>query len=160
MLNKNSHRSFVSFIPQTGLALIGFSRYCPSSLDLPNFVVQSCRGAAAEGAPAISGQARPKPGPQISGNLEIWGPGNPPIRNPETQTDKNIKIQIRSVQSVRKAWISRKKSSWRHLVSFQALKFCLSSLVGQWALFTRFGVMCWCHLSFMHVPSFGCRILA
>ena len=24
--------------------------------------------------------------------------------------------------------------------------FCLFSLVGQWALFTRFGVMCWCHL--------------
>ena len=24
---------------------------------------------------------------------------------------------------------------------------CLFSLVGQWALFTRFGVMCWCHLN-------------
>ena len=30
-------------IPQTGLALMGFSRYCPSSLDLTNFVVWSCR---------------------------------------------------------------------------------------------------------------------
>ena len=72
-------------IPQTGLALMGFSRYCPSSLDLPNFMVRSCRGAAAENTPlALSRlsltQARPKPGPgQISGNLEIWGPGNPDL---------------------------------------------------------------------------------
>ena len=30
-------------IPQTGLALMRFSRYCPSSLDLLNSVVQECR---------------------------------------------------------------------------------------------------------------------
>ena len=35
-------------ILQTGLALMGFSRYCPSSLDLTNFVVRECRGATAE----------------------------------------------------------------------------------------------------------------
>ena len=58
-------------IPQTGLALMGFSRYCPSSLDLTNFVVRSCRGTAAEGAPAISG-----PGLAQARFLEIWKSGN------------------------------------------------------------------------------------
>ena len=49
-----------------------------------------------------------------------------------------------------------KKSSWPHLGPSQAIfsmdqkiknmyEIWLFSLVGQWALFTRFGVMCWCH---------------
>ena len=58
----NQHHASCCKIPQTGLALMGFSRYCPSSLDLPNFVVRRCRGAA---------------GPAQARFLEIWGPGNP-----------------------------------------------------------------------------------
>merc|ERR1712216_605900 len=35
-------------VPQTGLALMGLSRYCLSSLDLLHFVVREHRGAVAE----------------------------------------------------------------------------------------------------------------
>ena len=65
------------------------------------------------------------------------------------QKIKILKIQIRSAQNVGKVWISRNKSSWAHLGPFFAwagkiqkmLKFCQFSLVGQWALFTRFRPM-------------------
>ena len=77
-------------VPQTGLALMGFSRYCPSSLDLTNFVVRECRGATAEECSSRSKFQKVK-------NL------------------KDLKIQIRSAQNVSKVWISRKKSSWPHL---------------------------------------------
>ena len=57
---------------------------------------------------------------------------------------------IRSAQNIGKVWISREKFSWPYLGPSQAifsiprknrkmLKFCLFSLVGQWALFTRCG---------------------
>ena len=42
-------------LPQTGLALMGFSRDCPSSLDLLHFVVWERRGCAAERAPSPLG---------------------------------------------------------------------------------------------------------
>merc|ERR1712185_606453 len=66
-------------IPQTGLALMGFSRYCPSSLDLPHFVVRECRGATAEECSSRSRWPKPGQGPDF-GNL---GPGNPEIWNPK-----------------------------------------------------------------------------
>ena len=80
----------VGVIPQTGLALMGFSRYCPSSLDLTNFLVRSCRRAVAEpcagwksGNPEIQeagnlGIQEPAGnlGIQESGNLGIWDPKN------------------------------------------------------------------------------------
>ena len=93
MGQKHGNLNCVYIFPQTGLALMGFSWYCPRSLDLNNFVVWSCRGSAAELSPAVrqlgpsraqAGQAGPKPDPswaqagpqlgpsQISGNLEIW----------------------------------------------------------------------------------------
>ena len=74
-------RPLTFHFPQTGLALMGFSRYCPSSLDLPNFVVRepprSHRGATAEecSSRSKSAQAWPRPG-QASiwelGNLGTW----------------------------------------------------------------------------------------
>ena len=62
---------------------------------------------------------------------------------------KNLKVQIRSAQDVGKVWINRKKSSWPHLGPSETIfsmdrknakhvKMLLFSLVGQWALFTRF----------------------
>ena len=61
---------------------LGFSWYCPSSLDLPNFVVRSCRGAAAELCPASGRQAGYA---EIweSGDPEIWKSGNPEFWNLE-----------------------------------------------------------------------------
>ena len=86
-----------------------------------------------------------------SRNLEIiCGLGNPEIWGPKNGKIKILKIQIRSAQNVGKVWISRKKSSWPYLGPSEAIFFiaqknqkimkkCLFSLVGQWALFTRFG---------------------
>ena len=74
---------------------------------------------------------------------------------------KTLRMQIRSAQNVGKVWIRREKSSRPHLGPSQAnfvqgpkksknmLQICLFSLVGQWAPFTRFGVICWCHLFFI-----------
>ena len=64
-------------IPQTGLAPMGFSRCCPSSLDLTNFVVRRCRGGAAEVSRRCRGRCagRPKSGRGLAqefGNLETW----------------------------------------------------------------------------------------
>ena len=71
--------------------------------------------------------------------------------------EDDIKIKIRPAQNVGKVWISRKKNlpapfgaipgnffAWAGKMQ-KMQNFCLFSLVGQWALFTRFGVMCWCH---------------
>ena len=103
-------------------------------------------------------QVRPRPGPGLglgiwkSGNLEIWKFGIQQIRK-----IKVLRIKIRVAQNVGKVWISRKKNFPApfgaipsHFLrgpekSKKKLKECLFSLVGQWALFTRFGVMCWCH---------------
>ena len=64
---------------------------------------------------------------------------------------KTLKIKIRVAQNVGKVQISRKKTApgpiWGHPWPFFAWagkiekmqKFCLFSLVGQWALFTWFG---------------------
>ena len=59
-------------VPQTGLALIGCSRYCPSSLDLTNFVVRSRRGAVRQLSLADSLE---------SGNMGIWKSRNLEIQD-------------------------------------------------------------------------------
>ena len=132
---------FSSILPQTGLALMGFSRYCPSSLDLPHFVVRECRGATAE-PPRRSARAGPDgPSPARGQILEIWDLEIQKFGIPKFSKMKILKIQIRSAQNVGKVWISRKKSSWPHLAPFQVIfsmdcknqempKFCLFSLVG------------------------------
>ena len=61
-------------LSQTGLALMGFSRYCPSSLDLTNFVVREPPRSHGGG---VLEQVQVRPGPaQASiwefGNLGTW----------------------------------------------------------------------------------------
>ena len=91
---------------------MGFSRYCPSSLDLTNFVVQSCRGTVHRLSLADSLES----GIWKSRNLEIWESG---IQ--QKQTMQIIKVQIRSAQNVHMVLISRnKKNSRPHLGQFQA----------------------------------------
>ena len=87
-------------IHQKGLALMGFSRYCPSSLDLTNFVVRSCRGAAAEPCPGYLWLTALNLGIQESGNLESK-------KEPKM---KILRIQIRSAQNVGKVLLSRKQN--------------------------------------------------
>ena len=94
-------------------------------------------------------------GTRKSRNLEIWGPGNPEIWGPKkTKINESLKVKIRSAKNVGKVWIIRKKSSWPCLGSSEAIfsivqknqkiiKFCLFSLVSQWALFTRCGPCCY-----------------
>ena len=70
---------------------------------------------------------------------------------------KIIKIKIRSAQNVGKVFISQKKNlpgpiwgppgqffAWAGKIQ-KLLKFCLFSLVGPWALFTRFGALAAIH---------------
>ena len=102
------------FISQAGLALMGFSRYCPSSLNLTNFVVRRCRGGVAEVSERCAGP--PRPGPGLS--LGIWKSGNLKIQNFGAQKVEEIKIlkmQTGSAQNVGKVWISREESSWPYL---------------------------------------------
>ena len=124
-------------ISQTGLALMGFSRSCPSSLDLTNFMVQSCRGAV----------PRPSRDDSLeSGNPGIWKSGIQKIPNM-----KILRIRIRSARNVGRVLMGRKQNL---LAPSRAIsgKFSVDqtnrkkdthifSLVGQWALFTWFGVM-------------------
>ena len=67
---------------------------------------------------------------------------------------KILKIKIRSAQNVGKVWINRKNPPgpiWGPLGQVFAWagkiekidKFCLFSLVGPWALFTRLGALAW-----------------
>ena len=104
----------------------------------------------------------PKPGPsraQAGPRPDFWkfgnlGPGNLEIWDPtKIKKIKILKIKIRSAQNVGKVWISRNKNPpgpiLGHLGPFFAWagkiekmpKFCLFSLVGPWALFTRFGAV-------------------
>ena len=82
-----------------------------------------------------------------SRNLEFWKYGIQ--KNP-----KNENYQNKNVGGV---WIVWKKPPgpicghfrpifpWTENKKQKTSIFCIFSLVGQWALFTRFGVMCWCH---------------
>ena len=120
---ENLQRLSAQKIPQTGLALMGFSRYCPSSLDLTNFVVRGCRGGVADGAPA--GPSRPRPGPGLG--LGIWKSGDLEIQKFGIHKIKKtyIYIYISKCKSVLPKMSARsglvgKKSSWPHLGPSQA----------------------------------------
>ena len=104
------------------------------------------------GGPKLGPSGWAQAGPRFLeiGKSGVWKSGN--LESQKVQKIKILKIKIRVAQNVGKVWISRKKTSWPHLVPFQAifcvgrknrknLEFCLFSLVGQWALFTRFGPM-------------------
>ena len=105
---------------------------------------------------SVPNQPRPDPGTTQgqtsqakfgkSGDLEIQKFGIHKMK-----TVKIIKIQIRSTQNVGKVWISRKTNPPDPILGHprqffpwiekngNKYKNCLFSLVGQWALFTRFG---------------------
>ena len=83
-----------------------------------------------------------------SGNLKIWGLGNSESLDPTNQKTKQLKIKVQVAQNVSKVWISQKKIfpapfgaiSCNLFHGLEQSKKCvLFSLVGQWALFTRFG---------------------
>ena len=78
-------------VPQTGLALMGFSRYCPSSLDLTNYVVRKCRGGVVEVSWTVRrpAQVRPRPGPGLG--LGIWKSGDLEFQKFGIQKSKKIK---------------------------------------------------------------------
>ena len=71
---------------------------------------------------------------------------------------------MRSAQNVGKVLMSRKHNLmaliWGHVKqNFQwsgqipkLQKIYRFAVVGQWALFTRFGIICWCHFGF-HIGS-------
>ena len=72
------------------------------------------------------------------------------------QKSKVLKIKIRSAQIVGEVFLCRRKASPPHLGPSRPIfsvgrkiqklpKFCLFSLVGPWALFTRFGALAAIH---------------
>ena len=61
--------------PRTGLALMVFSWYCPSSLDLANFVVRGHGGATAEPCAGYLWLTALNLEIQESGNPGIWKSG-------------------------------------------------------------------------------------
>ena len=118
---------------------MGFSRYCPSSLDLTNFVVRRCRGGVAQ---RCAGRPRPSPGIGLgiwkSGNLEVWKFG---IQNSKSKS-------VLPKMPARSGFVGNKSSwgpgpIWWHFRQFffgpETCKKCLFSLAGQWALFAWFG---------------------
>ena len=140
--------SSASNVPQTGLALMGFSRYCPSSLHLTNFVVRSHDRATAE-------SSRRMRWPYL---LDSLGSGNPGIWKWNIQSERKreiIRMEIRFAQNVGEADTSRETQiSWLHFTPFQVnfpmdqehatknMHICsLLSLVVQWLQFDRFGAM-------------------
>ena len=120
-------------IPQTRLALMGFSRYCPSSLDLTNFVVRRCRRGAAEVLRRCRGRCagRPKSGPGLaqasvweSGNLGTWKSGNlgseksekkKENRQPRTKPGpaRPSQAQARPKPGQARFWKSGKLGTWK-----------------------------------------------
>ena len=111
------------------------------------------------GAPRGPSRAQvggPKPGPSWAQARNL-GPK-------QIQKTKILKIKIRSAQNVGKVFYAGKKASPPHLPppgpffawarKIQRLhKFCLFSLVGPWALFTRFGALAAIH------PRWGNRYI-
>ena len=98
-------------------------------------------------------QARPEPD---FGNLGTWTSRN--LESKKCQKYKFSKSKsVLPKMSARSGLAGKKQTREAHLGPSQAIfsmdrknqnmcKNRLFSLVGQWALFTRFGVMCWCHL--------------
>ena len=62
--------------PQTGLALMGFSRSCPSSLDLLKLVLRGCRGAAGQLVLSDPGPAQLGSSLAQARFLDIWNSGD------------------------------------------------------------------------------------
>ena len=116
-------------IPQTGLALTGFSRYCPSSLDLTNFVVRECRGATARPSRShrrgVVKQVQVRPGlahRTRSGNLQIWDLKIQKFGiNKKKHNSSQNPNQFCSKCRQGSGGLARKSPSRPHLVPFQAI---------------------------------------
>ena len=94
---------------------MGFSEYCPSSLDILHFVVRERRGATAE-------LSRRMLWLSLADSLEIWESGNPGIWKsgvPQKQKMQIIRMQIRSAPNVGKVQSSRTKKPGPKLDLFQ-----------------------------------------
>ena len=95
----------------------------PRGVNVHLTVIPTCQHGGPPEGPTRPTQGPPGPpeGPsQISGDLEIWGPGNQGISNPK-KYKKKLRIQIRSAKNVGKVWIGRKKSSWPDLGPSQVI---------------------------------------
>ena len=129
-------------------------RLATSLTEVVTVVITRVRGASWEAS-------------QISGDLEIWGPGNLGIWNPKKSKKQKLS-KSKSVlpnMSARFLLAGTKKTSRPHLGPSRAIfcvgrknpklhKFCLFSLVGPWALFTRFGALAAIH------PRWGNRYVS
>ena len=91
-------------ISQAGLALMGFSQHCPSSMDLTNFEVCGHGGATVE----LSRRMRwlSLADSLESGNLEIRESGNLESRYPETWIIKSRIGALPHRQQARRAQVS------------------------------------------------------
>ena len=127
----------------------------PCSLDLTNFVVRSHRGATAEPCAGYFWLTALNLEIWESGNPGIWKSGNPTTwksgipKSPENGTVSECKSVLPKM-SAGKTDIGSIFGNFRSIFPWTGKmqnmrKLCLFSLVGQWLLFTRFGVMRWCH---------------
>ena len=102
---------------------MGFSRYCPSSLDLTNFVVRSCRGAVPRLSLADNLESG-NLGIWKSRNLEIWESKNlgiwDPRKSPQTKSSKSKSVSPK--MSARSGLVGKNPPSpiWGHLGPFFA----------------------------------------
>ena len=90
--------------------MLVFSRYCPSFLDLPHFVVWECCGATAEECSSRSKWLKHGPSPARGQILEIWDLEIQKFGIYKMLEMKMLQIQIRSTTNVGKVWISRKNT--------------------------------------------------
>jgi len=140
---------------------MGFSRYC--LVPWISWILRSGSAVqkpprSSDWCPPMSRSQRnlvPDPGIWKSENPGIWKSRNPELwKSKIQQNPKNRIMESKSVSpklSVMSGLVG-KKTSWPLLGPFQLFFsgpknaiFCLCSLVSQGALFTRFGVICWCH---------------
>ena len=142
---------FLFFVfPQTGLALMGFSRYCPSSLDLLHFVLRERRGATAEPQQRMRWillrllhleiwKSRNLE-IQESGNLELQESGSLGIWNPKNQKHMSECRSVLPKMSVRSGLVGE-NSSLPHLRPFQANLFMGRQTSKTYIFFLRFSLV-------------------
>ena len=129
---------------------MGFSRYCPSSvnLDLSNFVVQSPRGSVRRLSLADSLEFR---------NMGIQEAANMGIQNNHKHFSecKSVLPKMFARSGLVEKTPGFIWGNFRHFSMGRSIrkkkkmqKFRLFSLEVEWALFTRFGVICCCHFRY------------
>ena len=144
------------------LALVSSRRNRGSRAQTPIFTIEN-QDFLVQMAQAQPGLAQAGPGPAF-GNLGTWKSRNLGSKNIKKNTSSQNPNPV--CPKCRQGLDSPEKKPpgpiWGHPRQFFAWagkiakmqNFCLFSLVGPWALFSRFGVMCWCHLNFNSSHSF------